>query len=161
MFFIKLFNFGSELKFEFLMSKKTKDKEKDVLSKSSRIYNFRVLIESGEEDVIREIEISEDQTFEDFHDAIKKAFNFSGKQMASFYISNDEWEKGLEIALVPIDKDEMDDDNEEEVRVMSETRLKHLGYFTLFSGKKGEISKMHKKIRKSSRSKFKKSRISG
>ena len=102
------------------MNKKTKKKDNSSPLKNS-VYKFRVLIESEEEDVIREIEISDDNTFENFHDGIKKAFNFSGKQMASFYVSNDEWEKGREIALVPMDVDK--DAEEGEVLVMSKTKL--------------------------------------
>lgn len=120
------------------MSKKIKEKDNGSPAKKSKaanrsvetgtiadkVYKFRVLIESEEEDVIREIEISDDQTFEELHEAIKKAFNFSGKQMASFYLSNDEWEKGKEIALVPMEVDAAEDG--EEVLVMSDTKLKQL-----------------------------------
>ncbi len=106
------------------MGKKLKVKEKASPAKSGKVFNFRVLIESEEEDVIREIEITEDHTFEDFHDAIKKAFGFTGKQMASFYISNEDWEKGQEITLVPMDLDNSEE--EEKVMVMSETKLRQL-----------------------------------
>lgn len=99
---------------------KTKAKENGVQPKGNRVCTFRVMIESEEEDVIREIEILDDQTFEDFHDAIKKAYGFTGKQMASFYLSNEDWEKEKEIALMPL---EVDSDSEEEVLVMSETQV--------------------------------------
>lgn len=105
------------------MNKKNKDRDNGAPAKS-KAYKFRVLIESEDEDVIREVEVLDDQTFEDLHDAIKKAFNFSGKQMASFYLSNDEWEKGKEIALVPMEVDA--DSDGEDVLVMSDTALKQL-----------------------------------
>lgn len=106
------------------MKKKNKAKENGSEAKGSKVYKFRVLIESEDEDISREVEILDDQTFEELHDAIKKAFNFSGKQMASFYLSNDEWEKGREIALVPMEVDAEND--EEDVLVMSDTRLRQL-----------------------------------
>ena len=64
-----------------------------------KVYKFRVLVDH-EEDVFRDIVIREDQTFEDLHHAIIKAFGFFGDQMASFYVSNEAWEKGEEIVLM-------------------------------------------------------------
>ncbi len=65
------------------------------------VYKFRVVIDL-DEDVFRDIEIKDSQTFEDFHGAIIAAFEFRGDQMASFYMSNDAWEKGLEIGLMDL-----------------------------------------------------------
>jgi hypothetical protein len=64
-----------------------------------RTFTFRVVVDT-EEDIFRDIEISENHSFEDFHDAIVKAFGFRGDQMASFYMSNELWEKGKELALM-------------------------------------------------------------
>ncbi len=63
------------------------------------IYHFRVLLDSTR-DVFRDIEISHRATFADLHNTIVDAFGFSGLEMASFYLSNDEWDKGQEIALM-------------------------------------------------------------
>ena len=62
---------------------------------------FRVVVDT-EEDIFRDIEVRGDQNFEDLHDAIVHAFDFKGDQMASFYLSNDEWEKGKEIGLMDV-----------------------------------------------------------
>ncbi len=62
------------------------------------IYKFRVLIE-GEKQVFRDIEIKSDQNFEEFHQSILKAFDFDNEQMASFYLSDYDWNKGQEISL--------------------------------------------------------------
>ncbi len=62
---------------------------------------FRVVVDT-EEDIFRDIEICENQNFEELHDAIVHAFDFRGDQMASFYLSNDEWEKGKEIGLMDV-----------------------------------------------------------
>ena len=64
-----------------------------------KTFTFRVIIDT-EEDIFRDIEILENQNFEEFHQTIIKAFEFKGDQMASFYISNEEWEKGEEISLM-------------------------------------------------------------
>ncbi len=65
------------------------------------ICKFRVLIDScSEKDIFRDIEITENQTFEDLHKQILDAFGFRGDEMASFYVSNNDWVKGKEITLM-------------------------------------------------------------
>ena len=66
-----------------------------------RIYRFRVLIDDKSE-AFRDIEIRSNQTFLDFHKAIKKAFGFIGEEMACFYVSDEEWGKGVEIPLADL-----------------------------------------------------------
>lgn len=66
------------------------------------VFKFRVIIDT-EEDVFRDIEIETDATFEDLHRAILDAFDFEEGEMASFYMSDDKWEKGLEIPLLTMD----------------------------------------------------------
>ena len=63
------------------------------------VYKFRVVVDI-EADVFRDIEIKDDQTFENLHKAIIAAYEFQGDQMASFYMSDDSWEKGQEIGLM-------------------------------------------------------------
>lgn len=78
------------------------------------IFKFRVIIDT-ENDVFRDIEISTESTFEELHRAILDAFDFEEGEMASFYMSNESWEKGLEIPL-------MDMGGEKEL-TMKSTRL--------------------------------------
>lgn len=63
-----------------------------------KIYKFRIVIDL-EEDIFRDIEIKTDSTFLELHDAIKSAFDFEGQEMASFYMSNESWDRGQEIPL--------------------------------------------------------------
>ena len=70
-----------------------------------RIYRFRVLIDHPGE-AFRDIEIRSDQTFLDLHKAIKDAFAFIGQEMASFYVSDQEWGKGPEIPLADLGFDD-------------------------------------------------------
>jgi len=62
------------------------------------IYKFRVILDA-QEDIFRDLEIQADNTLEDFHNAINQAFGFDGGEMASFYISDDQWNQGEEIPL--------------------------------------------------------------
>lgn len=61
------------------------------------IFKFRVILDS-KEDVFRDIEVLDSQNFETFHKSIYKAFGFDGQEMASFFISNEDWEQGDEIS---------------------------------------------------------------
>ncbi|MFN8698045.1 MAG: IS1096 element passenger TnpR family protein [Flavobacteriales bacterium] len=63
------------------------------------IYRFRVIMDT-EEDVFRDIEIETTATFEELHRSVLDAFDFEEGEMASFYMSNESWEKGLEIPLM-------------------------------------------------------------
>jgi len=61
---------------------------------------FRILLDSkSSEEVFRDLHISAEDNFESFYKAILSAYDFSGDQMASFYMSNDSWDKGHEISL--------------------------------------------------------------
>lgn len=86
-----------------------------------RIFHFRILMDNAP-DVFRDIEIRENSSFLELHDTIMKAFSFSGMEMASFYASNNDWDKGEEIALM----DMMDDIGAEPVRAMSDTLLSEM-----------------------------------
>jgi hypothetical protein len=68
------------------------------------IYKFRLQFEDYD-DVYRDIEIKSVQTFEALHNAIQKAIKFDGTQMASFFMSNDNWRKGTEIVLMDLSED--------------------------------------------------------
>lgn len=61
---------------------------------------FRVLLDSKDKnEVFRDIVISDNDNFESFYKAILDAYHFSDDQMASFYMSNEHWDKGHEISL--------------------------------------------------------------
>jgi hypothetical protein len=64
---------------------------------------FRVLLDSEKDtEIFRDILIRDTDHFESFYKAIVKAFRFEGDQMASFYTSNDQWDKGHEISLMDL-----------------------------------------------------------
>ena len=80
------------------------------------IYRFRVILDA-EEDVFRDIEMLASATLEDFHNAITQAFGFEGGEMASFYLSDNEWNQGEEFSLFDMS------DGLDPVRIMEETAL--------------------------------------
>ena len=68
---------------------------------------FRVLLDSKNKDeIFRDIIISDKDNFETFYKTILKAYNFSNNEMASFYMSNENWDKGYEISLFDMSFDE-------------------------------------------------------
>lgn len=64
------------------------------------LYRFRVTFEDYD-DVMREIDIKSNQTFEDLHRAIHHSTGYNYEFPSSFYISNDQWIKGEEITYLP------------------------------------------------------------
>jgi len=67
------------------------------------LYRFRVTFEDYD-DVIREIDVKSNQTFEDLHRAIHQSTGYNSEYPSSFYISNDQWTKGEEITYLPNQK---------------------------------------------------------
>lgn len=64
------------------------------------LYRFRVTFEDYD-DVVREIDIKSNQTFQDLHYAIHQSTGYKPDYSSSFYISNDQWIKGEEITFMP------------------------------------------------------------
>jgi hypothetical protein len=84
---------------------------------------FRVLLDSDKnEEVFRDVLISDSSDFESFYHAIMKSFNFQGDQMASFYVSNEAWDKGHEINLLDMSYD--DDSIDSPATVMKNAVIK-------------------------------------
>jgi len=66
-------------------------------------YKFRVLIDNDTgKEVFRDLTVSGRTDFEVFYRKIIEAFGFRGDQMASFYVSNESWDKGHEISLLDL-----------------------------------------------------------
>ena len=64
------------------------------------IYRFRVVLDNDtKEDIFRDIEIRKTDSLEDLHNVITQSFGFDGSEMASFYLSDDNWNQGEEISL--------------------------------------------------------------
>ncbi|MEJ2113800.1 MAG: hypothetical protein P8X62_08955 [Flavobacteriaceae bacterium] len=85
------------------------------------VYRFRVILDNdSDEDVFRDLEILETDTFEDLHNIINQSFGFDGSEMASFYVSDDTWNQGEEISLFDVS------DSDNDVKLMNETIIKDI-----------------------------------
>lgn len=81
------------------------------------ILKFRIYFEE-DESVYRDVAIRHTQSFQDLHDTILKAYEFDNKHKATFYRSNDHWQRGREISLEKYDKE-----YKAEPLLMSETTI--------------------------------------
>lgn len=83
-------------------------------------YKFRVLLDNENNvEVFRDIVIAQNSSFETLYRSITAAFNFSNEHMASFYVSDEAWDKGEEISLLDVNFDE----NTDPVGLMSHLNL--------------------------------------
>ena len=87
-----------------------------------KVIRLRVLLDF-EENVFRDLELSCTDTFQDLHNLIQEAFGFDNGQMASFYVSNEDWEKGQEITLMDMGERS---ETGEPILMMNETALKDI-----------------------------------
>lgn len=83
------------------------------------VIKLRILLDT-EQNVFRDIEIEDSSTFEQLHYAILDSFEWDSSEMASFYASNDDWDKGEEIPLMDI----QEDFGPKSLKTMQEVQLK-------------------------------------
>lgn len=81
------------------------------------IYRFRISFEDYD-DIIREIDLLPKQTFLDLHKALHATTGYNPEVPSSFYVSNDHWKKGDEIAYLPDDRKK-----ERDVALMENSKL--------------------------------------
>jgi len=72
-------------------------------TQSMAILKFRVYLEE-DDSVYRDVAIRHTQSFFELHEVILKSFEFDSKHQATFYRSNDNWQRGREISLEKYDK---------------------------------------------------------
>lgn len=80
------------------------------------IYRVRIILDA-QENAIRDIEIEPTSTLEDLHNAIVQTFGFEGREIASFYTCDADWNQEEEIALFDMSEDGSD------TRLMNQTFL--------------------------------------
>jgi len=68
------------------------------------ILKFRIYLEE-DDSVYRDIAIRPTQSFYELHEAILRAYEFDNKHKATFFRSNDHWQRGKEISLEVYDKE--------------------------------------------------------
>jgi hypothetical protein len=68
------------------------------------VLKFRIYYEE-DDSVYRDVVIKHNQHFLDLHQVILKAYEFDNKHQATFFRSNDHWQRGREISLEKYDKE--------------------------------------------------------
>ena len=68
------------------------------------ILKFRIYFED-DDSIYRDVAIRHTQSFFKLHEAILRAYEFDNKHKATFFRSNDHWQRGREISLELYDKD--------------------------------------------------------
>lgn len=68
------------------------------------ILKFRIYYEE-DESIYRDVAIRHTQTFKELHESILKGYEFDSKHKATFFRSNDHWQRGREISLEKYDKE--------------------------------------------------------
>lgn len=68
------------------------------------VLKFRIYLEE-DDSVYRDVAIKHTQSFLQLHQVILRAYEFDSKHQATFYRSNDHWQRGREISLEKYDKD--------------------------------------------------------
>ncbi|MBS1760591.1 MAG: hypothetical protein JST23_10755 [Bacteroidetes bacterium] len=68
------------------------------------ILKFRIYFEE-DDSIYRDVAIKHTQTFKDLHDVILKSYEFDTKHQATFYRSNEKWQRGREISLEKYEKE--------------------------------------------------------
>lgn len=64
----------------------------------STIYKLRIILDS-KEDVFRDIDITSEDNLMHLHESILEAFEIAPGEMASFYVTNENWEQEAEIPM--------------------------------------------------------------
>lgn len=67
------------------------------------VLKFRIYFEE-DDSVYRDVAVRHTQTFQDLHFIILKAYEFDSKHQATFFRSNDHWQRGKEITLQKYDR---------------------------------------------------------
>jgi hypothetical protein len=68
------------------------------------ILKFRIYFED-DDSIYRDVAIRHTQSFFELHEAILRAYEFDNKHKATFFRSNDHWQRGREISLEVYEKD--------------------------------------------------------
>jgi hypothetical protein len=67
------------------------------------VLKFRIYFEE-DDSIYRDVAVKHTQSFLQLHQIILKAYEFDSKHQATFYRSNDNWQRGREISLAKYDR---------------------------------------------------------
>ena len=80
------------------------------------VFKFRIQVDD-QDDFLREVEIKSNQTFYQLHDFMVKNLKLGGKELASFHVAGERWEKLQEITLI-----DMSGEEDKNVKASDDTR---------------------------------------
>jgi len=89
------------------------------------IYRFKITTNT-EEDFSMQVDIKSNQTFKEFHDAIKTYCNIKTNELSSFFICDHKWHKNQEITLLDMRVQKEDFEDEDIKPVMEQVTLSQL-----------------------------------
>lgn len=91
-----------------------------------KAYKFRILVNEDEE-FLREFELTENQTLIDFHKLITKNIKLNNAELASFFLTSQNWEKEKEFTLLNMElepeKEDLDNENSIPIELMEDTSI--------------------------------------
>lgn len=90
------------------------------LKRTQMVFKFTLLSDEVD-DFVRVIKIDSEATFLDLHNAILKSVKYDMNQLTSFFLCNNDWEKGQEVTQI-----EMESSSEYDNLVMESTKLEDL-----------------------------------
>lgn len=79
------------------------------------------LLSNEADDFVKEIAIESEKTFGDLHEFLQQLLNYDASQMASFFTTDSDWNKELEVTLFDMGTGDIDN-----LLVMQETKLSEL-----------------------------------
>lgn len=86
-----------------------------------KTYKLRVMYDAKDDkEIFRDVVMAEGQNLEQLHKTLVKSLDFEGDELASFYQSGPEWEKGKEFPL-----EDMGDD-EDDITVMKKVKIEDI-----------------------------------
>jgi hypothetical protein len=68
------------------------------------IYKFR-MISGDQQAFLRDYEVDSNQTFFELHKIIQNNLKFDSAQLASFFLADENWNKGLELTLIDMENE--------------------------------------------------------
>lgn len=89
-----------------------------------KAYKFRIHVEE-DDSFLRDFELTENQSLMDFHNILTKNLNLNEEELASFFLTTENWEKEEEFTLLNMgfDTPNKDDDLSFPIKMMEESYI--------------------------------------
>jgi hypothetical protein len=88
---------------EIVLQRQSKQETRNKKPAPMAVLRFRVYFEE-DDSIYRDVVVKHTQSFLQLHQVILKSYEFDSKHQATFYRSNDNWQRGREISLAKYEK---------------------------------------------------------